>query len=67
MSIQEVLDLLKVIWPVIALNYIVVIWALVDLVRRESVKYMPKLAWGIIVVFVNLVGPISYLVFGRGE
>jgi hypothetical protein len=67
MSKQEVLDLLKAIWPVIALNYIIVIWAVVDLVRRDSVKYMPKLLWGIVIVFVNLIGPIAYLVFGRGE
>jgi hypothetical protein len=67
MSKQEVLDLLKAIWPVIALNYIIVIWAVVDLVRRDSVKYMPKLLWGIVIVFVNMIGPIAYLVFGRGE
>jgi hypothetical protein len=67
MSRQEVLDLLKAVWPVIALNYIVVIWAVVDLVRRDNVKYMPKLLWGIIIVFVNLIGPIAYLAFGRGE
>ena len=55
------------IWPVIALNYIIVIWALIDLVRRENVKYISKLLWGVIIVFVNLIGPIAYLAFGRGE
>jgi hypothetical protein len=67
MSGQQLLDLVKMIWPVIALNYIIVIWALIDLVRRENVKYISKLLWGVIIVFVNLIGPIAYLAFGRGE
>lgn len=64
---ESVFDILKVIWPVIALNYAMVIWAVVDLVRRENVKYMPKVLWGVIVLFVQIIGPVSYLVFGRGE
>ncbi|HOB90868.1 MAG: PLD nuclease N-terminal domain-containing protein [Bacillota bacterium] len=67
MDTKAVLDMLKVVWPVVVLNYALVIWALVDLVRRERVKYMPKLLWGAIVIFIQIIGPVSYLAFGRGE
>jgi|GEM_PF-281575 len=66
-SAGSVAEILKVIWPVIVLQFALAIWALVDLVRRDNVRYLPKVAWAVIVLFVNIVGPIVYLAFGRGE
>ncbi|HOB87760.1 MAG TPA: PLD nuclease N-terminal domain-containing protein [Bacillota bacterium] len=43
------------------------IWALVDLIRRRKVKWLPKFGWALIVILVNLFGPIAYLLFGRGD
>jgi hypothetical protein len=40
--------------------------ALIDLLRRERTKG-PKWVWVLVVVLVNLVGPIVYLLFGREE
>lgn len=64
---MESIELLKVIWPAIVLNYALVIWALLDLRRRHSVRYMPKVAWVLIILFVQAIGPISYLAVGRGD
>jgi len=41
--------------------------ALYDLVKRERVKGGSKLLWGIVVVVVNIIGPILYFVLGREE
>jgi len=46
---------------------LLMIWALVDLVRRKQVKHLGKVPWGIIVVLVNFFGPVAYLLLGRGE
>lgn len=54
-------------WPVILLQLLLMIWALVDLLRRKNVKLLPKWAWALIILFVNLFGPIVYLVAGRRE
>ena len=52
--------------PVLVLVLGVVVFALVDLVRRPAVAYLPKPAWALIIVFVALpLGAIAYLVAGR--
>ncbi|MEW5783936.1 MAG: PLD nuclease N-terminal domain-containing protein [Bacillota bacterium] len=64
---SEVWDLLKMLWPLIALQYGLVIWALVDLVRRPRVRHLPKIAWGALILFVSFFGSIAYLLLGREE
>lgn len=53
--------------PLIVLELILVIAALVDLVRREQVTGGNKLVWGLVIVFIGTIGPIVYFVFGRKE
>ncbi|OPL10780.1 MAG: hypothetical protein AVO34_09760 [Firmicutes bacterium ML8_F2] len=64
---QEVLDLLKIFWPLLVLQILLMVWALVDLIRHKELKGFPRWAWVLIIVFINIFGPIIYLVFGRGE
>ncbi len=63
----ETREMLLSMWPLIALQLALMIWALVDLIRRKKVKWLPKFAWALIVILVNLFGPIAYLLFGRGD
>jgi len=41
-------------------------FALVDLNRHERTKGS-KWVWALVIIFVNLIGPIVYLVIGREE
>ncbi|MBE3577671.1 MAG: PLDc_N domain-containing protein [Limnochordales bacterium] len=59
--------MLRSLWPLFALQLVLTIWALVDLARRKSVRYLPKAAWTLIILFVSTIGPIIYLAAGRGE
>ena len=59
-------ELLPLLIPVILLELALVAVALVDLVRRERTRG-PKWAWALVILFVNLVGPILYLLLGREE
>ncbi|MBA3074039.1 MAG: PLDc_N domain-containing protein [Anaerolineae bacterium] len=61
--IQKYLPLLI---PIALLQFGLMIAALVDVVRREKTKG-PKWVWIIVVVFINLFGPIVYFIFGRDE
>jgi len=61
------MDLLRILWPLIVFQFLLFLWALIDLIRRRQVKHLPKWAWALIIILVNLFGPIIYLVFGRGE
>ena len=63
---DTLLRLLPFIIPILLLQLVLMIIALVDLVRREKTRG-PKWLWAIIIVFGELLGPIIYLLFGRLE
>ncbi|HQP62166.1 MAG TPA: PLD nuclease N-terminal domain-containing protein [Anaerolineaceae bacterium] len=42
------------------------VFALLDLLKRERTRG-PKWMWIIIIIFVNIFGPVAYLLFGREE
>ena len=52
--------------PVILIELGLVIFALTDLIRRERTKG-PKWMWAILIVVVQIVGPVVYLLAGREE
>jgi len=59
-------ELLPLLIPVILLELALIAIALLDLVRRERTRG-PKWAWALVIVVVNLIGPILYLLLGREE
>ncbi|NIV35920.1 MAG: transcriptional regulator [Anaerolineae bacterium] len=59
-------ELLPFLIPIILLQVALMVVALVDLVRRERTRG-PKWAWALVIVFLNLIGPVVYLLLGREE
>ena len=53
--------------PLILLELGLLIWALVDCLKRERVKGGNKVVWILVIVLVNFIGPILYLLLGREE
>lgn len=56
-----------ILLPLLAIQLSLMIWALVDLVRRERVRGGSKLVWVLVILLLNFIGPILYLVWGRNE
>jgi len=52
--------------PIILIELGLMIFALTDLIRRERTKG-PKWMWAILIVLVQIIGPVVYLVAGREE
>lgn len=52
--------------PLIGIQLILMIIALIDLARVERTNG-PKWMWICIIVFATIPGPIAYFIFGRGE
>lgn len=52
--------------PLVLIALVLTVVALVDLVRRPTVRGN-KVLWAIVIVVVGTVGPITYFVFGRKE
>jgi hypothetical protein len=65
MSVRE---LLPILLPLIVIQLGLLIFSLVDLFRAERhVRWLPKPAWALIIIFGQMLGPIIYLVSGREE
>ena len=62
-QLQQVLPLLI---PILIIQVALVVYALVDLLRRPTTRG-PKWLWVMVILFFNLIGPIIYLVVGRDE
>lgn len=52
--------------PLIVVQLVLMIIALIDLVRIRATNG-PKWLWAIIIVFVNMLGPILYFIIGRRQ
>lgn len=62
-TLEQYLPLLV---PLLVIQLALMIFALVDLARREKTKG-PKWLWLIVILFFNMIGPIVYLLAGRDE
>jgi hypothetical protein len=64
--IEEIGPLLPFLIPVLIIQLGLVVAALLDLVKRER-THGPKWMWVVIILFVNLIGPIIYFLVGRED
>jgi len=64
---MELGTLLALLVPVILLEFGLLIWALLDVIRREHVTGGNKVVWILVIVLINIIGPIVYFLFGRKE
>jgi hypothetical protein len=63
---EQIRQLLPFLIPILLLQLALIVVALLDLARRERTRG-PKWLWVLIIVLVNLIGPILYFVVGREE
>jgi hypothetical protein len=58
---------IALIVPLVLIELGLMAFALYDLVKRDRVRGGNKILWGLVIILVGIIGPILYLVFGRGE
>lgn len=61
---MEEMNILLLLLPVVLIQLALMIFALVDL-SKNSNPNGPKWMWALIIILINLVGPIVYFVIGR--
>lgn len=52
--------------PLLMMQLVLMIVALIDIIRQNATKG-PKWLWILIIIFINIFGPIIYFIFGRKE
>ncbi len=65
-AVANLRELIPFLIPIAILQLGLVIFALMDVARREKTRG-PKWMWVLVILFVNLIGPVAYLIFGREE
>jgi hypothetical protein len=57
---------LPLLIPIFIIQLALIAFALADLARRESTRG-PKWVWVLVILFINMIGPIVYFLVGRDE
>jgi hypothetical protein len=63
----NITEFIPYIIPVLLLEWALMIIAIVDLVKREKTKSLPKWGWALIIIFFQIFGPILYFIIGRED
>jgi len=66
---MDPIELIKLVWPIIVLQFAFQIYTLIDLykTKKGKTKNLSAAIWTIIIILGEMVGPIAYLIFGRSE
>jgi hypothetical protein len=59
-----VVNNLPILAPIFIIQLILIVVAIIDLVRNENTNG-PKWLWALIILFINIIGPVLYFVIGR--
>ncbi|UCG55332.1 MAG: PLDc_N domain-containing protein [Dehalococcoidia bacterium] len=66
-GLDTIIEILPFIIPLFILQLGLMIVALVDLIKRQKAKSHNKILWALLIVLVNIIGPVVYFIFGREE
>ena len=63
---DKIMEYLPILIPIIILELTLTIASLVHVLKHKNYKFGNRTFW-IIMSFVQIIGPVVYFVFGRGE
>lgn len=61
---EAIIDILPYLIPLLVLELALLIIALVDLLNRKNLRG-DKMVWVVLIIFIGVIGPIIYFIFGR--
>lgn len=59
--------LINLLIPVIVVQIILMVTALVQLRRASAVRGGYKWVWALVIIFINIIGPILFFAIGKKE
>ena len=60
-------EIILALIPVAVLNYSLAAYCLVRLFRGGKPNYLPKAAWAVIILIVQIFGSVAYLLLGKSN
>lgn len=61
------MEYLPFLLPLILIELVLALTALIHVLRHPHYKFGNKAVWIVVVLFFQIIGPVIYFVFGRGE
>lgn len=66
-SLETWMEYLPFLIPILLIELTLMITALIHVLRHTKYRFGNRVLWVILVVFLQIVGPIVYFTVGRGE
>jgi len=66
-GLEVLREYLPFLVPLIILQIILAVTALVHILKHPKYRFGNKIMWIIVVLFIQIIGPIAYFAFGRGD
>ncbi len=64
---EKLIEYLPILLPILILEWVLAITALVHVIRHPRYRFGNMAVWVVAVLFIQIIGPIVYFTFGRGE
>lgn len=64
---NEIMEYLPFIIPIIIVELVLMVTALVHLLKHKKFRFGNQILWIVIVIFLQIIGPILYFTIGRGD
>ncbi len=64
---ELLLEYLPLLIPLLLLEYALAITALVHVLCHPNYRFGTRIVWVLVVLFVQIIGPVLYFTVGRGE
>jgi len=65
--LEKLIEYLPILLPILILEWVLAITALVHVIRHPRYRFGNMAVWVVVVLFIQIIGPIVYFTFGRGE
>ena len=66
-TISNIGEYLPFLIPIIIIELVLMVTALIHVLRHDNYKILNRPVWVVIVVFIQIIGPVIYFVFGRSD
>lgn len=61
------MEYLPVFLPLVAVELVLAVTALIHVLRHPHYRFGNKVIWIFVVLLIQILGPVIYFAFGRGE
>lgn len=66
-GLEALQEYFPVLLPLIIVELVLMVTALVHVLKHNTYRFGNKVMWAIIVVVIQIIGPVVYFVLGRGD